>query len=68
MDGAIFMKIKINLSNNKISAEGLQGEQVNKVIDGFFKFLSGPATPAGIKQPVDLFESTKAVSKPLYLN
>lgn len=65
MDGAKYMKIEISLLNNKISAEGLQGEQVNKVIEGFFSFLNGPTKPAGIKQPVDLFESPKAV--PVYV-
>ena len=55
------MKIKINLLNNKISAEGVQGEQVNKVIDGFFNFLNGSAIPAGNEQPVITSESPKAI-------
>lgn len=59
------MKIEISLLNNKISAEGVQGEQVNKVIDGFFNFLSGGATPAGNEQPVVKLEPSKAISKPI---
>lgn len=66
MDGAKFMKIKINLLNNKISAEGVQGEQVNKVIDGFFNFLCGPTkTPADIKNPVIKVETQKILSVPV---
>lgn len=59
------MKIKINLLNNKISAEGVQGEQVNKVIDGFFDFLNGSATPVDKEQSVVATESPKAV--PVYI-
>jgi len=59
------MKIKINLLNNKISAEGVQGEQVNKVIDGFFNFLNGPTTPAVNLQSVITVESPKTISKPI---
>src|SRR5690606_12718189 len=58
------MKIKMNLMENKITATDVEGEQVNKVIDGFFSVLH--ATLAHTAPKPEPVEAPK--QKPININ
>lgn len=54
------MELKIKLANGKLEGKGLEGEQVNKVIEGFFSVLGAtPATKIEVQKPIVTVQTTE---------